>query len=223
MSDVTIIPNVQDVIIRPVDTTPVISPIFGEVGPTGPVGPVGPSGAPGHYGAFYSTTTQTNLLPVNTITFDSVYEADGVSIQNSSEIEVAFEGTYNVQFSLQLDKIDAGDDEVDIWFAINGADVPNSNTTMMVHANNGKAVPAWNFVVTLAANDHVQIRWYAPDVTMRLLAVPAGARPAVPSAIVTITQVMNNVQGPQGDPGVPGVHIGTTPPSDTSLLWVDTS
>lgn len=29
--------------------------------------------------------------------------------------------------------------------------------------------------------------------------------------------------GPQGPPGDPGVHVGPTPPSDTSLIWVDTS
>lgn len=223
MSDVTIIPNVTDVIIRPSDTTPIIQPIFGEVGPTGPQGPTGPSGAPGTYGAFFDTTTQTNLLAVNTITFNGIYEANGVTVQNGSEIEVAYEGTYNVQFSLQLDKTDAGDDEIELWFAVNGVDVPNSNSVVMVHANNGRAIPSWNFVVTLNANDHVELRWYSSDALMRLLAIPAGTRPAVPSAIVTITQVMNNVEGPTGATGDPGVHIGPTPPADTSLLWVDTS
>lgn len=29
--------------------------------------------------------------------------------------------------------------------------------------------------------------------------------------------------GPKGDTGNPGVFVGPTPPSDTSLLWVDTS
>lgn len=29
--------------------------------------------------------------------------------------------------------------------------------------------------------------------------------------------------GPKGDTGDPGVYVGPTPPSDTSLLWVDTS
>jgi hypothetical protein len=58
---------------------------------------------------------------------------------------------------------------------------------------------------------------------MRILAEPAGARPAIPSVILTVTQVMNNVEGPQGPTGSSGVYIGLTPPSDTSLLWVDVS
>lgn len=224
MSDVTIIPNVQDVIIRPVDTTPVISPIFGEVGPTGPVGPVGPSGAPGHYGVFHDTTTQTNLLPVNVMTFDTTDETSGVSIVSGSQITVANEGTYNVQFSAQMDKTDAGDDDVEIWLRKNGNNLPWTNTAISLHSNNGKDVPAWNFVLTLNAGDYLQLCWYSADVDMRILArgVVAG-RPEIPSIILTVTQVMNNVEGPQGATGDPGVHIGPTPPADTSLLWVDTS
>lgn len=30
-------------------------------------------------------------------------------------------------------------------------------------------------------------------------------------------------QGPQGPPGPAGIHVGTTPPADTSLLWYDTN
>lgn len=29
--------------------------------------------------------------------------------------------------------------------------------------------------------------------------------------------------GPQGVPGPSGLHIGPTPPSDLTILWVDTS
>ena len=29
--------------------------------------------------------------------------------------------------------------------------------------------------------------------------------------------------GATGPAGIPGVYVGTTPPSNTSLLWVDTS
>jgi hypothetical protein len=36
----------------------------------------------------------------------------------------------------------------------------------------------------------------------------------------TATAVTPGPRGPQGDPGV---HVGPTAPSDTTLIWVDTS
>ena len=50
--------------------------------------------------------------------------------------------------------------------------------------------------------------------------------PNVVDVVVVTTDeevVISPVFGEPGLNGSPGVHIGPTPPSDTSLLWVDTS
>jgi hypothetical protein len=97
-----------------------------------------------------------------------------------------------LQFSCQLDKTDNGKDLVNIWLSKNGTNVENSNTQIIVEGNNGKHVAAWNFVLTLAANDYVQIMVQSSDTHMRLVASGVQtnpSRPAVPSSIVTLVQV----------------------------------
>jgi hypothetical protein len=153
----------------------------------------GTSAFGGYYGSFYHTAnvlltsaTTAYALPLNTTA-----EAVGVSIASNSRITVANAGVYNIQFSAQLDKTDNNDDLVNIWLAINGTNVANSNTQVTV-LNGGKYLAAWNFVTTLAANDYAQIFVQSPDVNMRVVAVGTQtnpARPAVPSIIVTVTQV----------------------------------
>jgi len=148
----------------------------------------------GYYGSFYDTTnllltsaTTAYPLPLNTTA-----EAVGVSIASGSRITVANAGVYNIQFSAQLDKTDGGSDLVNIWFAKNGVNIPYSNTQILVTGSNGKHVASWNFVLTLAANDYVQIMAQSPDTNMRVVASGTQSnpsRPAVPSSIVTVTQV----------------------------------
>jgi len=154
----------------------------------------GTSAFGGYYGSFYDTT---NLLLTSATTayplpIGTTAEANGVSIASGSRITVANAGVYNIQFSAQLDKTDSNDDLVNIWFAKNGTNVANSNTQVTVLGNGGKYLAAWNFVLTLAANDYVQIMLQSPDPNMRVIASGTQtnpARPAVPSSIVTITQV----------------------------------
>jgi hypothetical protein len=148
----------------------------------------------GYYGSFYDTTnllltsaTTAYPLPLNTTA-----EAVGVSIASGSRITVANAGVYNIQFSAQLDKTDAGSDLVNIWFSKNGVNIPYSNTQVYVTGGNGKYLASWNFVLTLAANDYFQIMAQSPDTHMRVVASGTQsnpARPEVPSTIVTVTQV----------------------------------
>lgn len=161
-------------------------------------GIVGPQGVPGgvqaDYGAFYSTVTQTNAgaTAANTVTFDATSAASGVSLLSNSRMTVSSAGVYNLQFSAQLDKTDAGDDTVDIWLAINGAAVDWSNTRVTLHGNAAKNVAAWNFLVDLDVGHYCELVWHSSDLDLRLLAEAAGTaptRPAIPSVIATIYKV----------------------------------
>jgi hypothetical protein len=148
----------------------------------------------GYWGSFYDTTTLelTSATTAYALPIGSTAEANGVSIASGSRITVANPGVYNIQFSAQLDKTDSNNDLVNIWFAKNGTNIPNSNTQVTVLGNNGKHLASWNFVLTLAANDYVQIMLQSPDTNMRVVASgtqTSPARPAVPSSIVTVTQV----------------------------------
>lgn len=190
----------------------------GAQGPEGPTGPQGIQGVPGAQGpageagpaaqpwvpavgSFYDTTTQV-LIAANSaqpMTLNQATDgaggviARGVSVAAPGRITVAEAGVYNIQFSAQLDKTDAGTDQVDIWLAINGQNnpVPWTNTSVAV-STTLKSVAAWNFVIALQANDFVQIMWSSPDANMRLFSQPAATnptRPGIPSVIVTVIQV----------------------------------
>ena len=223
MAEVIIRPSTTTVLIDPSVSTAVISPVFGEPGATGAQGPAGVGGAYGYYGSFYDTSTQTNLASVNTMKFNTQVEASGVSIVGLSKITFANTGVYNVQFSAQFDKTDAGDDEVEIWLTKNGNLVDWSSTIITLHGNNAKDVPAWNFLLNVTGGEFIELNWYSADTDMRILARAAQvgpSRPAIPSIILTVQQVMYTQQGPAGNPGV---YVGVSPPADTSLLWVDIS
>lgn len=140
-------------------------------------------------GVFYSTVTQANLLTHNAMTVDVTQISSNVSVVSGSRITFANSGNrYNIQFSAQLDKIDSGHDNVEIWLTKNGVDEPWSNTSVDVNNNDGKVVAAWNFVVEPSAGDYYELMWHSIDPDLRLFARPVNARPGIPSLILTVTQ-----------------------------------
>jgi hypothetical protein len=180
----------------------------GQAGPQGNAGPAGPTGATGavgpsftgYVGSFYDTTTQTN--PVASVARPMMMNevtdgqngviARGVSVVSGSRITMAHSGTYNIQFSAQVDKTDSGNDDIDIWLVKNGQNVSWTNTTQtLVGTTTEKYVAAWNFVVSAAAGDYFEIMWSSADAGMRILSSVAQTgpdRPGIPSVIVTVTQ-----------------------------------
>jgi len=149
----------------------------------------------GYWGSFWDTGTQTNAGADsgNIMLIRSTDpESNGISIVDNSKITFQNSGVYNIQFSAQFDKTDAGDDATEIWFAKNGIPLSDSNTTIMLHGNNSKEVAAWNYMLPLNSGDYIQIVWHSNDTDMRLLYQTSGTnptRPAIPSVIVTAHQV----------------------------------
>lgn len=147
-----------------------------------------------HYGSWLDTTTQTNLgaTYANIMTFNTPDLIDGITMANNSEITFNQNGVYNIQFSAQVDKTDGGDDEIEIWISKNGVPIPDSSTILELTGNNVEHVAAWNWYVDVDKGDYVQILWQSNDTQMRLLARGAQTnptRPAVPSIILTVSQV----------------------------------
>ena len=171
----------------------------GATGPTGPQGIQGPAGPFGSFGSFYDTSIQAvtaiNVpiaMKLNQVTpgIGGVV-ANGVSVVDGSKIYVADTGVYNIQFSAQVVKSDAGDDTMDIWLAIDGTAVPWSNTSITIDAAK-QFVAAWNFMVELTGGQFFQLMYSTADINISLQAVPAQTgptRPGIPSVIITVTQV----------------------------------
>jgi len=127
----------------------------GNTGAQGPAGPTGAGGSLGYYGVFIDTTTQTNDNSINAFRYNTTLENNGVSIQGTTQSKITFEypGTYNMQFSAQIDKTDGGVDQIEIWFAKNGQTVEWSNTVLESDAANFEIVASWNYLATVNAGD----------------------------------------------------------------------
>lgn len=151
--------------------------------------------APKPFGSFYDTSTQTNPVAnaVNPMRLDSTLDSHGVYLgAPTSRIYVNDTGIYNLQFSAQADKSGGSADALYIWIRKNGVDVPYSAGKVIINGPNSEVIPAWNFVISLAGGDYVEIVWSSADTNMVLAAYAATAPvPTVPSVIVTMTWVSN--------------------------------
>lgn len=146
-----------------------------------------------HYGSFYDLTTQT-AAAINTayaVRFGNTDITNGVSRGSpTSRISVTYAGTYNIQFSIQLDKSAGSSAHAYIWLRKNGTDVPATAGVIACQGTNAEILAAWNYLITLAAGDYIELMWSTDDTNLQLTYAAAAAPvPAIPSAILTVTQV----------------------------------
>ncbi len=145
----------------------------------------GGSGLSFPYGAFSSDQDQTAVANTATkMTLNTTDFANGVSI-SSSEITVANAGIYNLQFSAQFQNTDTAFQDVYIWLRQNGVDIPGSTGFISIpnrHAGtDGHAIVGWNYFLSMAANDHVEIYWSVPNVAVTIQHLNASGTPTKPS------------------------------------------
>jgi len=153
------------------------------------------------YGAFQDSTDQVaaNTTTAYAVTFDTTDFSNGVTLSNSSRLNVSQSGIYNVQFSIQFTNTTNSSQDVDVWFRKNGTNIDKSNSRFEFAPRKGAGDPfhtiaVINYFVSLSANDYVEIMWRPTDVDVMIEQYPAGTsptRPAVPSAIVTLSFVSN--------------------------------
>ncbi len=151
--------------------------------------------SPVPHASYYDTTTQTNPVAdtVNLFTFNSVVSEYEVTRSTpTSKVYVANTGVYNFQFSAQLDKSGGSASAVYIWPRINGVNVPDSNTKIVIDGPNNEIVAAWNFVLVMEANDYFELAWESADTDVIIPYVAAtNNRPAIPSIILSVSWVSN--------------------------------
>ena len=153
------------------------------------------------HGAFQDSTDQVaaNTTTAYAVTFNTTDFANGVTMASNSRITVADAGIWNLQFSIQFTNTTSASQDVDVWFRVNGTNVANSNSRFGFAPRKGVGDPyhtiaALNYFVSLNATDYVEIMWRTTDVGVTIEQYPAGTsptRPAVPSAIVTMSFVSN--------------------------------
>jgi hypothetical protein len=146
-----------------------------------------------YYGSFSSDVTQTAAV-INTaygVTFNTTDLTYGVYVGSpTSRIICANAGVYNFQFSLQLDNTSGGAHLTYIWPRVDGVDIPKSAGQIRLQGNNSEIVPAWNFILKMKAGSYFELMWSVTDTAVQITAVAASSPvPAVPSALISVTQV----------------------------------
>lgn len=191
-------------------------------------GPQGPGGALGNYGAFYDGTDQT-LASVTTaypVAIGGTYEARNISIVDGNKITFAQAGTYSFTYSLQIHNSENNTvHTARVWLRKNGSDYPNSTSIYDIHGahggNDGSTVATNTLVGTAAAGDYVQMMWSADSTNVSIQHTDAGVsptRPATPSVILSIDQVMFSATAP-----LQFIANGVEPatPSGGGVLYVE--
>ena len=158
----------------------------------------------GYYGAFSDTTTQTaaSTTTAYKMTLNTTDEAWGVSIGTpTSKIVVANPGTYNLQWSGQFQNTDNSDHDVSVWLRKGNdggesVDIVGSTGYISIPASHGQVsghtVVGWNWVLTLAADDFIEIMWSVDSTAVTIQSYAAQTNPTRPSTaslVVTMTQV----------------------------------
>lgn len=153
------------------------------------------------HGAFQDSTDQTaaSTTAAYAITFNTTDFTNGVTLSNSSRLNVSQSGIYNLQFSIQFKNTTASSQDVDVWFMKNGTNIDNSNSRFGLAPRKSAGDPyhvivALNFFVSLAQNDYIEIMWRTTDTGVSIEHYPTSSsptRPAVPSVIATLSFVCN--------------------------------
>ena len=160
------------------------------------------------FGQFQSTADQTAAAidVAYAITYTQSDFVDGVTLSSGSRLTVPATGVYNVTYSLQFKNTTNDVQDIDIWLRKNGADVPDTNSRFSIPARKSSGNPSHliattPIMVSLAANDYVQVMWHVTSTGVSLEHFPAvtysagvtPAHPATPSAIVQVEFMSNNV------------------------------
>jgi hypothetical protein len=148
------------------------------------------------YGAFQSLVDQT-IATANTayaMTLDTTDYSNGITLSNSSRMNVKNTGIYNFQWSGQFENTDSQDHDVRVWIKINGTNLTGSTGFFAIPSKHGSVdghgLTGWNYFLSLNANDYVELWWEADSTLVSLQAYAAGTNyPSTASLITTMNYI----------------------------------
>jgi hypothetical protein len=157
------------------------------------------------YGAFSSSQTQSAASNTATaLTFNTTDFAQGFSIASNSRITPEYSGIYNLQFSIQAQSLSTANEDIYIWLkqytdaTSTLADITGSTGKIGLLQRKGPASPnsgiyGWNYYVSMAVGDYLQIYWSTTngtDVTIPYYAASGTpTKPSTQSVVATMTFV----------------------------------
>lgn len=144
-----------------------------------------------------STQTCTSTSASRIITFSDVEMQHNVTIQaggtsGSSRINIVKTGMYLITFSA-VGKSTTANATLDIWFKVNGSNVPRSNTlSRFVGAANERVITV-TFIYSFTAGDYFELAMHSDTNGTNLIATGSATGPPVvpasPSIILTVNKI----------------------------------
>ncbi len=151
------------------------------------------------YGFFYDTAKQTALLSTATaVKFNFQQISNKINVSNNSannptRINFVESGIYQINYSIQFIKSDAGTDEVNIWFRKTNAAIGNTNTTYTIQGLGVKNNITNSYLLELSANDYIELFFSVKNISTSLQGTVSTtltpSRPATPAASISIHAV----------------------------------
>ena len=153
---------------------------------------------PNDYGSFYDTAKQTTPIATATVVkFNFMHFANNINITNNTSgmptrITASNAGLYNIKYTLQFIKTDAGNDEVSVWIRRNSSAYANTNNTYTITGLGIKNSVSNSFFVALDDDDYVEIYFSLKNINTILASANSQltpSRPATPAASVTMQRI----------------------------------
>lgn len=151
------------------------------------------------YGQFLNTTDQvapgTGATAV--VKFDTSEFASGIYLTNDTHVNVRNKGLYNAQFSMQLVNYANSLEYADVWFRVNGVDIPRSASRFDLPVRKSSGVPSHligtvNTFLDMEAGDYIELAGAVSNTDVRLESYDADVvipRPSIPAVIFTVNYI----------------------------------
>lgn len=154
-----------------------------------------------NFGAFSDLTSQAiaAIYTPQAITFNTTDATRGISIgAPTSRIVSGASGLYSFLFSLQVTSGSASTKTAYIWARINGVDVPNTMRETTITGSATTLAAAWGYILSMQPGDYFELMIASDSTSLQIThnvaqvgatGVATFARPATPSAILTVSHV----------------------------------
>jgi hypothetical protein len=146
--------------------------------------------------------TGTGGAGVYTVSVSQTVASTTISGTVGQRIVVTYPGTYNMQFSVQAQNTDNAQHDINIWLKQNGVDLVGSNGLISIPArksagagNEGHGIYGWNYFISMATNDCLQLYWSTDNAAVTIQNYAAGTSPTRPSTS-SVVLTMSFVSAP---------------------------
>lgn len=138
---------------------------------------------------------------IGQVLFNNTDYSNGIYTRSTDYSKVYFDkdGIYNIQISAQFLNFTTSEDNVTMWFALNGNDIANTASIEQVNAkhggNPGASILTFNIFQQIRGGDYIQVYWTSNTGNTVVATYPAGTSPVHPvsPAIILTASFVSSV------------------------------